>query len=233
MSGQAPGDAAEELRVARTSAYENVRPAIQRHVPATVRRVLDLGCASGEVGAAIKARTGAEVVGIEFDGGYAERAREKLDRAVVADIEQLAGTPNLAGELGRFDCLIAGDVLEHTRDPWSCLRSYAALLDAGGTAIVSVPNVRFWETFWQLGVRGRWPRRASGIFDRDHLRWFTEREAVELVAQAGLTVAEVAPEYRLRPMSAWGDRFARGLGRTPLRQFFAFQTVVVGRRKGS
>jgi 2-polyprenyl-3-methyl-5-hydroxy-6-metoxy-1,4-benzoquinol methylase len=220
----------ESLRAARAPAYENVRPAIQRQVPDTVARVLDLGCASGEVGAAIRLRSDAEVVGVEVDEEYGRRAAERLDRVVVADLEELAASADLVDRLGRFDCLIAGDVLEHTRDPWSCLRRFAALLEPGGTAIVSVPNVRFWETFWQLGIRGRWPRRSSGIFDRDHLRWFTQREAVELVEQAQLTVVRVAPEYRLRPMSAWGDRFARALGRTPLRPFFAFQVVVVGRR---
>ena len=110
------------LKAARVTAYENPRPAIQRRVPADTRRVLDLGCSSGAVGAAIRSRTGAEVVGVELDENYARRARERLSRVIEADIEELAGRPHLATELGEFDCLIAGDVLEHTRDPWTCLR---------------------------------------------------------------------------------------------------------------
>ena len=41
---------------------------------ATARRVLDLGCATGTTGAALKARQPAEVVGIELDPEYAREA---------------------------------------------------------------------------------------------------------------------------------------------------------------
>jgi 2-polyprenyl-3-methyl-5-hydroxy-6-metoxy-1,4-benzoquinol methylase len=226
----AEGAEERHLREARAVAYENPRPAIQRHVPATARRVLDLGCSSGAVGAAVRARTGAEVVGVELDEDYAAHARERLTRVVVADVEELAQRSALSGELGRFDCLIAGDVLEHTRDPWACLRSYVQLLEPGGVAIVSVPNVRFWETFWQLGRHGDWPRREHGIFDRDHLRWFTLRSATALLEQAGLRLVAVDPYNRLRPDSTRGERLAAALGHTPLRGFVAFQYVLVGRR---
>jgi tRNA1(Val) A37 N6-methylase TrmN6 len=40
--------------------------------------VLDLGCASGALGAALKARQGCAVVGVEVDPLYAARARERL-----------------------------------------------------------------------------------------------------------------------------------------------------------
>lgn len=216
------------LRAGRAHAYENPRPEIQRHVPESAARVLDLGCSSGSLGAALK-RSAREVVGVELDPGYAESAAARLDSVVVADVEALAAAEDLEERLGAFDCLIAADVLEHTRDPWTVLRRFAGLLQPGGTAIVSLPNVRYWETFWQLGRHGDWPRRSQGIFDRDHLRWFTVGTGIELVEQAGLTVAEVDRQLRMRPdLSRW-DRFASALGRTPLRPFLTFQFVVVGR----
>ena len=51
--------------------------------------------------------------------------------------------------------------------------------------MVSLPNVRFFETLWQLGVRGRWPRRESGIFDRTHLRWFTRKDIEQALRDTG------------------------------------------------
>jgi hypothetical protein len=39
-------------RAARAAAYERARPEILEHVPATARRVLDVGCATGATGAA-------------------------------------------------------------------------------------------------------------------------------------------------------------------------------------
>src|SRR3954464_4987045 len=104
-------------RAARAAAYERARPEILEHVPRTARRVLDLGCATGTTGAALKARQAAHVTGVEREPDYAREAAERLDQVVVGDVEQLD-----TARLGRFDCLIAADVLEHLVDPWGALR---------------------------------------------------------------------------------------------------------------
>ena len=200
-------------------------------MPPDARRILDLGCASGALGAALKARQQCEVVGVEIDPGYAADAEARLDRVVCADLEELAGRGGLAADLGRFDTLICGDVLEHLVDPWRVLRAFAALLEPGGHAVVSLPNVRYWDTFRQLGLRGGFPREDFGIFDRTHLRWFTLADARELVEQAGLEVDQVSPQYRIRPIGSRFDGIARLLGRTPLREFFAYQYVIGAMRR--
>ena len=145
-----------------------------------------------------------------------------------ADLEQAFATP--PDDLGSFDCVIAADVLEHLRDPDTVLASAAALLEPGGTAVVSLPNVRYWETLWQVGVRGTWPRRAEGIFDATHLRWFTSRDAHELMDRAGVPVEQVSPQYRLKPGDWRTAAQARRLRWTPLRPFLVFQYVLAGRR---
>ena len=213
-------------RATRAHAYENPRPEIQALVPEGALRVLDLGCASGALGAALRAR-GAEVVGIERDPAYAADAAERLDRVVNADLEEFDDWASL----GAFDVVIAGDVLEHLRDPWTVLRRAAALLPAGGTAIVSLPNVRYWETFWVLARHNTWPRRAEGIFDATHLRWFTLRDAWSLLDQAGLEVVRVERQMRLRGRGTRWDQAAGRLARLPGRSFFTFQHVLVGRRR--
>jgi 2-polyprenyl-3-methyl-5-hydroxy-6-metoxy-1,4-benzoquinol methylase len=206
-------------RAERAHAYENPR------------RVLDLGCASGVVGAALKARQGCEVVGIELDPAYAADAADRLDRVVRGDLDVLASGDAALLDLGRFDCLLAGDVLEHLRDPWLVLGRFAGLLDPGGAAVVSLPNVRFWETFWQVGVRGTWPQHAEGIFDRTHLRWFTLRDAWALLEGAGLRVEAVRRVARLRPDGEPDTPAARTLAKVPgVRPFVTFQHVLRARR---
>jgi methionine biosynthesis protein MetW len=214
---------AAELRRLRAGAYENPRPDVQELVPPGARRILDLGCSSGALGAALKARQGAEVVGVELDAAYARDAANRLDRVIVADLE----TVDLgAQELGTFDCLIAADVLEHLRDPWSTLRRAVTMLAPGGTTVVSLPNVRYWETLATLVVRGTWPLRDQGIFDRSHLRWFTLSDARALIDQAGLRVTGVTPRYRLRPEDWRSEAEGRRFARTPLAPFFVFQYVL-------
>ena len=151
-------------RAARVGTYENARPEVQALVPRNARRVLDLGCASGALGAALKARQGCAVVGVEVDPLYAARARERLDEVVEADLEtfvpETLNHPQGDGEtpfgplnhpqrgltpFGPFDCVVAADVLEHVREPLAVLRRAAAALAPGGSAVVSLPNVRYWN----------------------------------------------------------------------------------------
>ena len=191
-------------------------------MPATARRVLDLGCAAGGLAALLKQRGPVEVVGVEHDAAYAAAARAHCDRVVHADVEALD-----PAELGRFDCVVAADVLEHLVDPWTTLRRYAELLEPHGTAVVSLPNVAHWSTYAAL-ARGTWPRNPEGIHDATHLRWFTLRDARELLAQAGLQPSAV----ERRPRLIWrGSRLDDLLGpaavRIPgLRTLVTFQHVL-------
>ena len=217
-------------RAARADAYENPRPELQRHIPAGARRVLDLGCASGALGAALKARDGAYVVGVERDPRYAARARERLDQVVEADLETLDPAP-----LGRFDVLVAGDVLEHLTNPWAVLRRFAGIVEPDGTVVVSLPNVRHWETTFAIAVQGRFPRRNEGVFDATHLRWFTLHDAWSLVEQAGLDVVDVERRIRYRRVGgAKETAAARLIARVPgPRAFLTYQHIITARKLAS
>ena len=208
-------------RASRAAAYERARPEILAHVPRDARRVLDLGCATGATGAALKRRQAVEVIGVEREPEYAREAAARLDRVVTGDVEAL--DPQ---QLGRFDALIAADVLEHLVDPWTTLHGYAQLLQPGGTAVVSLPNVGHWSTYMYL-LRGTWPRKAEGIFDATHLRWFTLRDAEQLLRQAGLQPRAVVRRGWVAWRGSRADVLAPPLLRVPgLRTLFTFQHVI-------
>ncbi len=201
-------------RAARAAAYERARPEILEHVPPGARRVLDLGCATGTTGAALKARDPAvHVVGVEIEPEYAREAATRLDRVFATDAE--LPPP----DLGTFDTLIAADILEHLKDPWTALRAYTEHLEPGATAVVSLPNVAHWSTYAHL-ARGTWPRRPEGIFDATHLRWFTLRDARALLNQAGLTPHTVVRRRWVLGRGSRLDRFA------PPLTLFTFQHVI-------
>src|SRR3954449_10735889 len=147
-----------EERAARAAAYESARPEILEHVPSTATRVLDLGCATGSTGAALKQRQTVHVTGIEIEPEYAKEARSLLDAVFTGDV---SAPPT---ELGSYDALIAADILEHLPDPWTTLRRYAEHLSPGATAVISLPNVAHWSTYAYL-AGGSWPRKPEGIFD--------------------------------------------------------------------
>ncbi|HEY6890387.1 MAG TPA: class I SAM-dependent methyltransferase [Solirubrobacter sp.] len=206
-------------RAARAAAYERARPEILEHVPRSARRVLDLGCATGTTGAALKQRQGVEVVGVELEPDYAREAATRLDHVLNADAETAAPE-------GRFDVLIAADILEHLKDPWSALKRYSRLLEPGATVIVSLPNVAHWSTYAHL-ARGSWPRRPEGIFDATHLRWFTLRDAEDLLRQAGLTPHTVVRRGWIYTRGSRLDALAPPLLKVPgLRTLITFQYVI-------
>ena len=213
-----------ELRDRRREAYESPRPAVDALVPARARRILDLGCSSGALGAALKASRGAEVVGIELLEEYAADAALVLDRVLSGDVGSVLEETT---DLGSFDCVIAADVLEHLVDPWTVLARAVALLEPDGVAIVSLPNVRYAKTLLELIVRGRWPREDAGLFDRTHLRWFTPADARALLEEAGLVVDVEQPQYWFSGKALTVAHAAGSLGLAP---FLAGQYVLRGRR---
>ena len=201
--------------------YESARPDVQALVPASARTILDLGCSAGALGAALKARQGATVVGVELGEDYAREAEGRLDRVIAGDVEAFASGP--APPEAPFDCVIAADVLEHLRDPWAALRGAAAMLAPGAAAIVSLPNVLFGPGLLRVVRTRRWPREAEGLFDRTHLRWFGEADAIELLEQAGLRDVAVHPNYWVEGAAL---RRREWLARTPLRPYLAPQLVL-------
>jgi 2-polyprenyl-3-methyl-5-hydroxy-6-metoxy-1,4-benzoquinol methylase len=165
------------------SYYSHARPEILALVPGSARYVLDVGCGAGRLGEAVKARQGAEVVGIELDGVAAGAAKGRLDRVIVGDVERIE--PDF--EPGAFDCVVCGDVLEHLEDPGAFLRRARGWLQPDGFLVASVPNVRHHQVVAGL-LEGNWTYESAGLLDETHLGFFTRRDAIGLLEGAGYRV---------------------------------------------
>jgi SAM-dependent methyltransferase len=146
------------------------------------RTVLDVGCGRGLNGE-IAHDKGAHVVGIEQWKPSAEAARARMDEVIEGDIEHDDSAKALGNR--RFDLVIFGDVLEHTRDPLGVIERFLPFLEDGGHVIVSLPNVAAWTV--RLGLlAGNFEYVQSGILDETHLRFFTRETTMRLVERAGL-----------------------------------------------
>jgi len=158
------------------------------HVPRGAARVLDVGCGAGDFGQQLKKRGEQQVVGIELNSRACAMAKEVLDDALEGNIE----TMDLPFEDGRFDCIVFSDVLEHLIDPTAALRRASRVLASDGVVLMSIPNVRYYEVV-QMLINGRWQYLDAGIMDRNHVRFFTATEIREMIARAGLVVADIEP----------------------------------------
>jgi SAM-dependent methyltransferase len=200
--------------------YEQARPEVAALVPPECRRVLEVGCGSGELGQLLR-RRGHQVTGIELVSEIAERARRRIDRVVTADVER-DGFPFPPSS---FDAVVFADVLEHLIDPWRVLREAVAVLAGNGVVVASIPNVQNIDVLRRL-LLGRWDYRERGILDIGHLRFFTLHSIRALFAQAGLKVEHVGHRYR----RSWRRRLTCWLTGGWARRLWTRQYLIVGRR---
>lgn len=205
--------------------YGAVNLPVAARVPETARRVLDLGCGTGALGAHLKRRPGLEVVGVTFSEEEAREARTRLDEVVVCDLEEL----DPAG-LGRFDCVVCSHVLEHLTRPEELLRRLRASLTADGLLVVALPNALYWRQRFEF-LRGRFEYTDGGLMDRTHYRFYDWRTARALLTDCGY--AEKASEADGGfPLSRFIPFFGRALDRAALRLgpgVFGVQFILVSR----
>lgn len=150
--------------------------------------VLDVGCHTGILGEALQKMKQAKVIGIDSDASALQIARGKLQAALLIDMEQDNWASHLKKEgYDHFDTILFGDVLEHTRRPERILHEAKELLKPGGQIIVSVPNIAHWRVRFGL-LFGRFEYTESGILDRTHLRFFTQKTATALLESSGYRV---------------------------------------------
>lgn len=213
--------------------YEDPRPDVQALVDPRGLRCLDVGCGDGALSSALKAAGAAHVAGIEVDAAAATRARAWLDVVVEGSVLDV----DLPFGHGEFDLIVFADVLEHLPDPDAALRRCLPLLANGGRVVVSVPNMRFWLILWRLAA-DRWEYAEHGIRDRTHLRIFTKRSLLRMLAAHGLEVEVLTRNRRLLDdqsrigrMGALATRaVVSSVARWPFRELLAYQYVVVARR---
>jgi 2-polyprenyl-3-methyl-5-hydroxy-6-metoxy-1,4-benzoquinol methylase len=164
---------AEHNRSERGAGFVFARPEretlFKRYVGGPGRRVLDLGCRDGALTQAYL--DGNEVVGVDADReALAEAGRLGIETHW-ADLDQ-----PLELDAESFDVVVAGELLEHLRDPQQLLGEVRRMLRPGGTFVASVPNA-YRLKGRLLFLLGRPPEN-----DTTHLQMFSAADVRALLA---------------------------------------------------
>jgi 2-polyprenyl-3-methyl-5-hydroxy-6-metoxy-1,4-benzoquinol methylase len=176
------------------------RPGIQQLFDHLPRRVLDIGCASGAVGAGLKQSIpGLWVWGCELNPESARVAATRLDHVTPAARPQWSDE-DLA-RVASVDTVLLLDVLEHIYNPWAELEFLSQHLPRDAQVIVSLPNVGHMSVLQAIAA-GDFPYGPLGILDVTHVRFFTFASMWEMFEQTGFTVDDTwimsgAPEVKI------------------------------------
>lgn len=209
--------------------YVGYRPDIENLLGPDVQSVLDVGCSTGNLGKSIKQNHGANVIGIEMSEDLSAIAKSHLDKVIVGDATSILLSDKLNAY--QFDTIIFADILEHLIDPWSTLKAATGYLANDGCIIVSIPNVRFIGTIFNLIIKGDWPYRERGIHDKTHLRFFTFKAIKKMIRYADCKIIRIKRNYRIIDKPHRINKIAKYLALPYVKDFLTYQFLLVCKKE--
>ena len=163
----------------------------------TNARILDVGCASGGMLAALRRRGFSRLCGVDAAPGCVANLRLLGFEAKCLPLSRL-------GELvkiGPYDAIVLSHVLEHVADLRTLMLDVWALASPGGGIYLETPNAARYADY---------PYVPYYFFDSEHINHFDPRQLAVLGACFGLSevttgerVLEVAPGKRYPAAWAW------------------------------
>ena len=168
-------------------------------------RVLDLGCAGGYVGAALRETRGCHVTGVDR---WPLGPGVELDAFLQHDLER--ELPPL--DLGAYDYVLLLDVLEHLSSPEEFLERVrlALRLSPHVRLLVSTANVGFFINRLML-LFGQFNYGKRGVLDLTHSRLFTFASFRRLFEQGGFRVVEALGIPGPFPLALGDNALSRAL----------------------
>ena len=175
--------------------HAQIARALRHCAPAERRTLLDIGCGEGAAASYLARSLGCGAAyGIEIAADSAERANE---RGVIARACNVDDGP-LPYPDGMFDVVLCSEVIEHVLDTDHLLDEIARVLEPGGVAALTTPNLASWVNRLTMGLAGWQPftydvslrhkvgRPTFGSQETSgHLHMFTHRAFRELLERHG------------------------------------------------
>jgi ubiquinone biosynthesis O-methyltransferase len=158
------------------------RPILVRLDSFGAKTVLDLGCGNGWLTDAM-ARCGFDVFGLDRSRSgiqIAQRSHPELPFRL-GD----ATAPLDADLVGRFDAVVAVEVVDHVAQPRQLLQRAVSALRPGGLLLVSTPYNGYVKSLG-LALTGRLDLRWQALQDHGRLKFFSRQTLTALMVDSGL-----------------------------------------------
>lgn len=152
------------------------------------KRVLELGSGPGSVTRLLK-ENHCHVTALEIDTEAVEIVSQYCERVYSCDLNDPAWPDKLYVD-GKFEAIVATDVLEHLYDPWATLKKLQPLLVADGYVVISLPHAGHNAIIACL-LNGDFEYQSRGLLDKTHIRFFALKNIQRLFNDAGFKIIEV------------------------------------------
>ena len=179
--------------------FNHERPEMMAFLPKGCQTLLDVGCGEGTFAAQIKKDHGLEAWGIELMEEPGKEAEKILDKVFIGPCEDFI--EELPDDF--FDVIYCNDVLEHLVDPYTVLSILRKKLTQNGVVISSIPNIRYHDAFKKVILQKNWEYEGHGIFDKTHLRFFTNKSIVKMYIDQGYTIVSHEGINRTRSLKPY------------------------------
>lgn len=178
-----------------TTYFGHIRHDAISLLPKSIKRIVELGCASGLTLLEIKKKTNIEYcVGLDINPAAISQGSSAIDKLAVFDIE----ASNIPDYIHNMDAVLCLDVLEHLNSPLDALLKFKARLSENGCIVISLPNIQHYSVSFPLVFKGQWKMTDEGILDRTHLRFFTKSTILDLATEAKMAIQKIEPQIHRR-----------------------------------
>ena len=87
-----------------------------------------------------------------------------------------------------FDLIICNDVIEHMIDHEKFLIDIKKKMKPDAVIVGSIPNIRYYQVLFNLVFKKDWQYKETGVLDRTHLRFFTEKSLKRTFKKCGFNI---------------------------------------------
>jgi len=168
--------------------------------------VLDVGCACGDLGLALKAKKNCTLHGLEYNEGSIKIASQTGAYEEVSRINLNEYDENMLSQyVGKFDYIVFADVLEHLLEPQKVLDKFKKYLKKEGFIIISFPNISHGSIKANLLIND-FTYTDLGFLDKTHLKFFTYKSIPSFLSEISLKILEC--RYTAVPIEGWQPKNA-------------------------